>query len=136
MTRETFDSRMKKAQLALATIVLFALATISFGAEAAKPALTKVEPKTVCMITEHAMGKPQIPVTVDGKTYYGCCDMCKKTLATDATKRVATDPQSGAEVDKAVAVIAADADGKIFYFENEKNLKAYNAKLAKSAEKK
>ena len=127
---------MKKVQLALATIVLFALATMSFGADAPKPALTKVEPKTVCMITEHAMGKPQIPVTVDGKTYYGCCDMCKKTLATDASKRVATDPQSGAEVDKAVAVIGADADGKIFYFENDKNLKAYNAKLAKSADKK
>ena len=128
---------MKKAQLALATVVLFALATMTFGANAAKPALTKVEPKTVCMITEHAMGKPQIPVVVDGKTYYGCCDMCKKTLATDASKRVATDPQSGAEVDKAVAVIAEDADGKIFYFANEKNLTAYNAKLAKSgAEKK
>ena len=127
---------MKKVQLALGILLLFALATMSFGADAAQPALKKVEPKTVCMITEHAMGKPQIPVTVDGKTYYGCCDMCKKTLATDATKRVATDPQSGAEVDKASAVIAADADGKIFYFENDKNLKAYNAKLAKGGEKK
>ena len=123
---------MKKAQLALATVLLFALATISFGADAAKPALTKVEPKTVCMITEHAMGKPQIPVEVEGKTYYGCCEMCKKTLATDASKRVAKDPQSGVEVDKAVAVIAADADGAIFYFENDKNLTDYNAKLAKS----
>ncbi|MCU1349096.1 MAG: copper-transporting P-type ATPase [Acidobacteria bacterium] len=128
---------MKKIQVALAILVLFALATVSFGAETGvKPSpLTKVEPKMVCMVTEHAMGKPQIPVVVDGKTYYGCCDMCKKTLATDASKRVAKDPVSGADIDKSAAVIAADADGAIFYFENEKNLDAFNAKYAKSDKK-
>jgi YHS domain-containing protein len=128
---------MKKAQLALTTVVLFALATMSFGADAAAKAtpLTKVEPKTVCMVTEHAMGKPQIPVSVDGKTYYGCCDMCKKTLATDASKRMAKDALTGTQVDKAKAVIASDTDGAVFYFENQKNLDAYNARLAKSAKK-
>jgi len=132
-----FDIAMKKAQLALAVVVLFALATVSFGGESGvRPApLTKVESKNVCMINERSMGKPQIPIVVDGKTYYGCCDMCKKALATDASKRVAKDPVSGAQVDKAAAVIAANADGAVFYFQNAKNLDTYNARLAKSEKK-
>jgi YHS domain-containing protein len=93
--------------------------------------LTKVEPKTVCMINEHAMGKDQIPVEVDGKTYYGCCEMCKKALADNADKRVATDPVSGKQVDKATAVIAAQEDGRVFYFENDANLAKWNAKVKK-----
>jgi hypothetical protein len=26
------------------------------------------------------MGTPQIPVSVEGCTYFGCCDMCKGKL--------------------------------------------------------
>ena len=121
---------MKKATLFLA--ILF-VASIAFAAtETAAPAgpLTKVEPKTVCMINEHAMGKDQIPVEVEGKTYYGCCDMCKKALATDASKRVAVDPVSQKQVDKATAIIASQEDGKVFYFENDANLAKYNAQFA------
>jgi YHS domain-containing protein len=72
------------------------------------------------------MNKEQIPVVVDGKTYYGCCEMCKKALASDASKRAAVDPVSGKKVDKAAAVIGADADGNVKYFESEKNLQKYN----------
>jgi YHS domain-containing protein len=93
--------------------------------------LSKVESKTVCMINEHAMGKDQIPVEVDGKTYYGCCDMCKKTLATDAAKRMSFDPVTGKQVDKAKAVIAAQEDGRVFYFESDETLAKYNAQYAK-----
>jgi YHS domain-containing protein len=98
------------------------------GSEGVKPTglLTKVDPKTVCMVNEMAMGKDQIPVEVEGKTYYGCCDMCKKALADNAEKRVATDPVSGKQVDKATAVIAAQEDGRVFYFESEENLASHN----------
>jgi YHS domain-containing protein len=111
-------------------LVALLLCTAAFAGETTGP-LKKVEPKTVCMVNEHAMGKDQIPVQVDGKTYYGCCEMCKKALATDATKRSAVDPVSGMIVDKAVAVIAAQEDGKVFYFENDANLAKYNEQLAK-----
>ncbi|HYI11903.1 MAG TPA: hypothetical protein VEK57_22800 [Thermoanaerobaculia bacterium] len=112
--------------LSLLFTLLFSMA--AFAQEDVKPAgkLTKVEPKTVCMINEHAMGKDQIPVEVDGKTYYGCCDMCKKALASDASKRSAADPVTGKQVDKAKAVIAAQADGRVFYFESDETLKKYN----------
>jgi len=110
-------------------LVAVLLCTAAFAGQAAGP-LKKVEPKTVCMVNERAMGKDQIPVEVEGKTYYGCCEMCKKALATDASKRSAVDPVSGLIVDKAVAVIAAQEDGQVFYFENDANLAKYNEQFA------
>lgn len=71
------------------------------------PALKKVPTKKVCMINNQVFEKDQIPVAVQGKTYYGCCEMCKERLAKDAEARTATDPVTGKKVDKATAVIAA-----------------------------
>ena len=82
----------------------------------------------VCMMNDRYMGSAQIPVDVDGKRYYGCCAMCKERLARDRRARVATDPVTGKEVDKATAVMAKRADGSILYFENEANLKKYLAR--------
>ena len=118
------------------TLLFAALLLVSFSAfaeETVKPAgkLSRVETKMVCMINEHAMGKEQIPIEIEGRTYYGCCDMCKKALAADATKRVAVDPVSGKQVDKATAVIAAQEDGRVFYFENEASLAKYNKQFEK-----
>lgn len=119
---------MKRTALFLAITLLFASVALAHSTPAGGP-LKKVEPKTVCMINEQAMGKDQIPVEIDGKTYFGCCEMCKKALASDETKRSAVDPVSQKKVDKAKAVIAAQEDGKVFYFENDENLKKYNAQF-------
>jgi YHS domain-containing protein len=98
-------------------------------AEAAPAAgVHKVESKRVCMVTNQEFEKDQIPVVVEGRTYYGCCEGCKKTLASNAAVRTAVDPVSGKAVDKAVAVIGAKPDGSTLYFENEANLKKYAAK--------
>jgi YHS domain-containing protein len=94
----------------------------------AAAAVKRVEPKTVCMVTDHAMGKPQLAVAVEGRTYYGCCAMCKGRLAKDAEVRSAVDPVTGKKVDKAKAVIAAREDGTVLYFESEKSLAAYQAR--------
>lgn len=122
---------MRKATALLFTLLL-ATATAAF-ADDVKPngKLTRVETKTVCMINEHAMGKDQIPIEIEGRTYYGCCEMCKKALAADAAKRVAVDPVSGKQVDKATAVIASQEDGRVFYFENEANLARHNKQFEK-----
>ncbi|HEX6904210.1 MAG TPA: hypothetical protein VF789_31160 [Thermoanaerobaculia bacterium] len=88
--------------------------------------LRRVEdPKKVCMVNNTVFEKDQIPVEVEGKTYYGCCEMCKERLAKDESARYGTDPVSGARVDKATAVIAAQGDGTTLYFENEANFEAY-----------
>jgi len=112
---------------ALGILVILLVATAAFAADVPTGPLEKVDAKTVCMVNEMAMGKDQIPVEVDGKTYYGCCEMCKTTLAKDASKRTATDPVSGKEVDKASAVIGAQEDGRVFYFESDENLNKINA---------
>lgn len=88
--------------------------------------LTEVEGKKVCMITNQLFIKDQIPVEVDGKTYYGCCEMCKAKLKNVPENRVAVDPISGNQVDKSQAIIGAAPDGSIYYFESEENLKKYH----------
>ena len=122
---------MKK--VALLTLSLFVALAAFAGSEGIHPfgKLTKVESKKVCMVNEQNMGKDQIPVEVDGKTYYGCCEMCKKALADNADKRVAKDPVTGKQVDKATAVIAAQEDGRVWYFESDETLAKYNAQYAK-----
>ena len=120
---------MRKSVLFLA-LLLVSLAAFADDVKPVGP-LTKVEPKTVCMINEQAMGKDQIPVEVEGKTYYGCCEMCKKALAENASKRAAVDPVTGKQVDKAKAVIASQQDGRVFYFESDATLAKYNAQFKK-----
>ncbi len=88
-------------------------------------ALTLVNSSEVCMVNNQYMGKPQIPVEVSGKTYYGCCEMCKGKLLKDAAARTAIDPTSRREVDKARAVIAKNETGDVLYFENEANFATY-----------
>ena len=114
-----------KLILFTATLVL-----MSVSALAEKIELRPVEAKKVCMVNEQVFERDQIPVEVEGRTYYGCCEMCKKTLAENAEKRVATDPFSGKQVDKATAVIAADESGAVSYFESAENLRRFNLKRA------
>ena len=90
-------------------------------------ALTKVEAKRICMMNNAAFPNDQIPTTVDGKTYYGCCPMCAGKLKNDPALRKAVDPVSGKEVDKALAVVGVDSKGKAYYFENEKNLQKFSS---------
>lgn len=100
-------------------IAAAALALVSIGQTAQAEPLERVEAKKVCMVNNTVFPKDQIPVEVEGKTYFGCCEMCKGRLAKDAAIRSATDPVSGNTVDKASAIIGADPDGKVQYFESE-----------------
>jgi YHS domain-containing protein len=73
------------------------------------------------------MSNEQIAVPIDGKTYYGCCAMCKERLVKDEASRFAIDPVSGKKVDKAKAVIGALPGAAVLYFESVENLQRYNA---------
>lgn len=80
----------------------------------------------VCMVNDAYMGKDQIPVPVNGKTYYGCCQMCVKSLNEKETARMGTDPQTGEKVDKTEAyIVLLDKDGAVAYFKNKANADAY-----------
>ena len=88
--------------------------------------LTRVaDASQVCMVNNQYMGKPQIPVEVEGRTYFGCCAMCKDRLNNDPSSRTAQDPVTGESVDKAKAVIVQDAGGKVMYFASEDTLSRY-----------
>lgn len=111
------------------TKLLTVLAVVFFAPQVfAKEALKVVPNKDVCMVTNMYFGKMQIPVEVSGKTYYGCCENCKKTLSEDAEARTATDALTNQPVDKATAVIAAKDDNSVLYFANQENLKKYSKK--------
>jgi len=93
---------------------------------AATQGLTVVtDPTQVCMVTNRYMGAAQIPVEVEGKTYFGCCEMCKARLANEPAIRQAVDPVTQQPVDKAAAVMARQADGQILYFASAETLAKY-----------
>jgi YHS domain-containing protein len=95
------------------------------GASAWAEPLQRVEAKRVCMMNNSVFPKDQIPVVVGGKTYFGCCEMCKERLANDPSVREAVDPVSKKKVDKASAVIGVRADGTVLYFESEKTYRDF-----------
>jgi YHS domain-containing protein len=126
---------LRKSPLSALPILLLALAAAPAAAEdgaAASGPATRVETKKVCMVNDALFEKDQIPVEVEGKTYYGCCQMCKARLAQDAAVRSSVDPVTGATVDKATAVPAALADGSVLYFESEESLAEYNRKAGEA----
>lgn len=108
----------------LFTTTVFAQDAVT-EAENPFPSLHRVEAKYVCMANNRAFPVVQIPVEVEGKTYYGCCQMCEARLKKDESLRKGIDPVSGAEVDKADAVIGTKSDGSVYYFENEENYEAF-----------
>ncbi len=110
----------------LAAALLAAIMTLQMSSASAGT-LERVPADRVCMVNDTRFPTQQIPVPVDGKTYFGCCEMCKGRLATDTVVRMAVDPVSGKQVDKATATIGALPNGKVLYFESEKNLDAYRA---------
>ena len=105
-------------------VVILISSLFSFSA-LAKESLQVVETKKVCMVTNMVFPRDQIPVSHAGKTYYGCCENCKKTLSEDASARTAIDPISKKKIDKASAIIAARPDGSVIYFESKKSFEHY-----------
>ena len=118
-------------RLGLVLVLVLAALGLAFtqddkeAATTATTVLKRVETKKVCMINNQVFEKDQIPIQVEGRTYYGCCEMCKERLAKDPASRQAVDPVTGKTVDKAKAVIGALPDGKVVYFESEETFGKY-----------
>lgn len=110
-------------------IVLGIMALISYSEAEAKRTEVKaklVNPSSVCMVNDAVMGKTQIPVKYEGKTYYGCCEGCVEKIKTMRSARYAADPVTGKEVDKAKAVILEGPSGEALYFESLDTAGRYN----------
>lgn len=130
----------RRAAAGLATLVLLVLPVfVSPGRAEDLPAasaatLKQVESRFVCMVNDAVFDREQIPVEVDGRTYFGCCPMCKQRLAEDPAARQAKDPVTGELVDKATAVVAARPDGSVLYFASAKTLSDYVERQAGAGE--
>ncbi len=121
---------VRRLALSMTCVVAFLPGLVAAGERVGttKVNLKRVETKKVCMVNNQVFDRDQIPVRVEGRTYYGCCEMCKATLAMDPGARTAIDPVSGKKVDKATALIAALPDGSVLYFENEASFKRHAAR--------
>lgn len=83
----------------------------------------------VCMLSNRYLGeRADVPIDVEGKTYRGCCANCAARLGSQPEARTASDPVTGKRVDKATAVLARDANNRVYYFENEATLESYAAR--------
>jgi len=120
---------LKSGEIIVACAALLVATYSMAGVPLAQAAQVKRVPtEQVCMVNDEFMAKEQIPIQVRGKTYYGCCAMCVSTLTNDSSERYAIDPVNGHTVDKATAIIGALPDGRVLYFEEEANLRAYGNK--------
>ncbi len=111
----------------MAVALMMTMQTNSISAEtpASVTTATRAISSEVCMVTDQVMGKPQIPVEIEGKTYYGCCEGCKAKLQKNRSIRYSTDPLTGKEVDKARAYIVQGDLSKALYFESEQTATRY-----------
>lgn len=87
-------------------------------------AYEQVSNDLVCMVNDRYMGTRQIPVIVEGITYYGCCEGCVTKLKENiGGVRFATDPTSGEKADKASAeILRRKTDGSVYYFESDSSM--------------
>jgi hypothetical protein len=83
---------------------------------------TRVKSSEVNMATNRFEAKRQGEFTINGKTFYGS-DGAAQTMAKNSSTCFAKDPLTGASVNKAEAVIYADASGRVYYFQSEHTFK-------------
>lgn len=109
----------------LFTTPIYAQQSQADGSKQQAVSIERIDNVYVCMVNDLHYQDVQIEVPVGEKTYYGCCQGCVTTLKMDPESRAATDPVSGAKVDKATAVVGALPDGSVRYFESEKTLEQF-----------
>lgn len=125
---------LKQIRLFMALVMVLVSITIVSRAGATEQAAADIKPvetSLVCMVNDTVMGKAQIPVEVDGKTYYGCCMGCVERLKTDITARTAKDPATGNDVDKAKAIIGTGPKGEALYFESLQSFNTFMQQTGK-----
>ncbi|MCI0421090.1 MAG: hypothetical protein L0387_41050 [Acidobacteria bacterium] len=120
----------------LKKIVFPALLMLVVAVTVALAATGNVDKKEyVCMMQDMVLGKAGIPIQFEGKTYYGCCEMCKEKIKNEPQKYTrATDLVSRKPVDKAVSFIYS-VDGTAYYFASDANRKTFAANPQKYLKK-
>lgn len=89
------------------------------------PLLIRVKAEEVNMATNHYEGAKQDVVAINGKSYYAGTSGYARHITANPSTRFSKDPFTGKGVDKAEAVIFADASGRAHYFESEETYRAF-----------
>ena len=121
-------STKKGLGIVICLLVIAAPLSRAFASDAAVGlGSAKLKTSQVCMMNNKYFETEQIPVSVNGKNYYGCCAGCAASLQNNPQIRQATDPYSGEAVDKADAfiVLKSDATKEVQYFKSEQNYQEY-----------
>ncbi|MBE7414156.1 MAG: hypothetical protein HS130_02535 [Deltaproteobacteria bacterium] len=108
----------------VAAVFYFNSQAVEAGPE--KAAIPQVEPSRVCMVQDRVSFMGNIPVEIEGKTYFGCCPNCVGRLMSAGALRHAIDPATGNVVDKAESFIVSREDGTVMYFESEKTARDFH----------
>lgn len=86
--------------------------------------LSNVAASRVNMVTNKVEKTAQKAVSLNGKTYFAG-ENYASTMIQNQSLRFAADPLTNKKIDKADAVIFADASGRVFYFESENSYKDF-----------
>lgn len=90
----------------------------------------KVEQNRVCMPQNLVFDRDMIPVQLNDRTYYGCCEGCIVQITQNEALRMGQDGLTGENIDKSQAVVL-DIHGKAMYFASAENAKKYLASRLK-----
>lgn len=87
--------------------------------------MMKVKPGEVNMVTNRHEKKTQEEIRLDGKVYYGSGQGMAWNMTQNPSIRFSKDPVTNKTIDKAEAVIFADASGRVHYFESENSFQSF-----------
>lgn len=89
--------------------------------------LSRVDMSKVNMVTNRVADKALSAVTVDGSTYYVPNKDYEAAFNMNLSLRFAVDPITSKRIDKSEALVLADSEGRVFYFESEKTYRDFVA---------
>lgn len=101
--------------------------TIEVVGKELAPGVIELPKNQVCMVNDAFKPSVQIPVVVNAKTYYGCCQGCVDALKTNDLARSTIDLITGENLDKANAVVILKPGSReqVLYFKSEANAVKY-----------
>lgn len=82
----------------------------------------------VCMLRGDVKSRPTLPIEVNSKTYWACCQNCLGKLQRNENNVLfAIDPLSGESVNKADAIIRRDPQNnkRVFFFKSNETYNQY-----------
>ncbi|WP_152537361.1 MULTISPECIES: hypothetical protein [Aquimarina] len=124
-------SDKKKQKAETATLTVTKTKPIQTNSTVSSQVTYEIVPnEKVCMVNDRFMGVKQIPIDVDGTTYFGCCQGCVEKLQKNIDDvRFGSNPLNDKKVDKASAVIVQDkGNGSVFYFASKEDAQDFISK--------